>query len=93
MTQATTGKYAERIAKGAVFLDERQPGWRRRVDLDKLDLFSLDDCVLGQVYGGSRGVTKAGVNYNPHLAFDAVLEDDNFIELGNAWRQYIEATR
>jgi hypothetical protein len=40
---------AERVAKGAAFLDEREPGWDARIDLDTLDLQAPCRCVLGQL--------------------------------------------
>jgi len=44
---------AERVAAGAAFLDEHDPGWwrpdvERAIDLDELDLSRTDECVLGQ---------------------------------------------
>lgn len=41
---------AERVAAGAAFLDKREPGWDRRIDLDRLDLESACACVLGQLH-------------------------------------------
>jgi hypothetical protein len=40
---------AERVARGAALLDEREPGWWQRIDLDRLDLGSPCRCVLGQL--------------------------------------------
>lgn len=40
---------AERVAKGAAFLDERQPGWRDHIEIMRLDMRSGCDCVLGQL--------------------------------------------
>jgi hypothetical protein len=40
---------AERVAKGAALLDEREPGWWRDIDVDRLDLSSPCRCVLGQL--------------------------------------------
>ena len=42
-----------RVAAGAAFLDEHDPGWwradvERAIDLDKLDLSLGDRCILGQ---------------------------------------------
>ena len=44
---------AERVTKGAQFLDERDPDWWREdvpnaIDLDELELDRTDACVLGQ---------------------------------------------
>jgi hypothetical protein len=47
-----SGTIAERAAAGAVFLDERLPGWHQRIDLGTLWLMSPCRCVLGQLDGG-----------------------------------------
>ena len=38
----------ERVAAGAAFLDEHDPGWWQRVELPTLDLACEEHCVLGQ---------------------------------------------
>lgn len=38
-------------AKGAALLDERYPNWENEIELAKLNMSSIDSCVLGQVYG------------------------------------------
>lgn len=43
--------FEARVARGAAWLDEVQPGWERRIDLSKLELRSACRCVLGQLYG------------------------------------------
>ena len=40
---------AERVAAGAAFLDEREPGWCKRIDPDRLDMSAECRCVLGQL--------------------------------------------
>jgi hypothetical protein len=42
---------AERVAAGAAYLDEHQPGWSRFIDLKKLDISSSCRCILGQLHG------------------------------------------
>lgn len=37
-------------ARGAALLDERMPGWYKRIDLRSLNLASEYNCVLGQLY-------------------------------------------
>ena len=39
----------ERVAAGAAWLDENQPGWWQRIDLATLDLASSCRCILGQL--------------------------------------------
>jgi hypothetical protein len=41
----------ERVAAGIALLDERTPGWRKKVDLDMLNLADGRWCIVGQVYG------------------------------------------
>jgi hypothetical protein len=40
---------ADRVALGAALLDEKDPGWWLRIDLDTLALSSSCRCVLGQL--------------------------------------------
>lgn len=30
-------------------LDREYPGWEKRIDLERLDMFSIKDCLLGQL--------------------------------------------
>jgi hypothetical protein len=62
---------AERVAAGAAFLDEHEPGWAARIDLDRLALEDCQDCVLGQILG----------SFDDGL-LDLNLEDPGAIELG-----------
>jgi hypothetical protein len=41
----------ERVAAGAAFLDEHEPGWDQRIDLDQLNIASSCRCMLGQLHG------------------------------------------
>lgn len=41
---------AENVARGAQLLDTRVPNWFNTLDLDTLDLYSCDACVIGQLY-------------------------------------------
>ena len=62
-----------RIERGAKLLDERAPGWRERIDLDRLDMGGCFDCVLGQLFGGySTGADALGL----HLPTDSSLGFD-----------------
>lgn len=52
----------ERVRRGAEYLDERDPGWHRRINPDTLELGSGDRCVLGQLHGEFRlGLGRSGV--------------------------------
>jgi hypothetical protein len=40
---------AQRVAAGAAWLDEHEPGWDQHIDLDRLDLSYGCNCILGQL--------------------------------------------
>lgn len=41
---------AERVTRGAEWLDQIKPGWAGLIDQDRLDMDSGHRCVLGQVF-------------------------------------------
>lgn len=43
--------YRAEVARGIALLDEVAPGWRERVDVDRLRTESCTRCALGQVFG------------------------------------------
>ena len=55
-----------RVARGARLLDEYWgPGWRDRIDRDRLDMASDFGCVLGQLYGWyATGRGRLGLTTN-----------------------------
>jgi hypothetical protein len=40
-----------RAREGMAWLDVHAPGWVEKIDLDRLDMRSMENCVLGQLYG------------------------------------------
>lgn len=44
-------KFAERVERGAKFLDGVKPGWFDEIDTDRLSMRWTKSCVLGQLYG------------------------------------------
>lgn len=52
--QVTYVNAQERVARGARFLDERDPGWYQRVNPVTLELADGQSCVLGQLHGDFR---------------------------------------
>jgi hypothetical protein len=50
--------YEAEIARGVAVLDRHGPAnWRRRINVSRLDLKKVCDCVLGQVYRGTGGLS------------------------------------
>lgn len=71
-------------------LDDVRPGWEWEIDLDRLTMLSLRDCVLGQLYGdwatglGELGLTLPEKHDNwPY----------NFASRDDEWRRAITMLR
>lgn len=47
----TLEEAAARVAKGVNLLDEKHPGWDKKIDLDKFRMADGCNCVVGQVGG------------------------------------------
>lgn len=90
----------ERVQRGAAVLDGFRPGWASTVNVDELEIASMDDCVLGQVFGdfgdGLHYVMACVGSVSPHeVAFDygfdargeSYLEDAT--ELNELWKAVI----
>ena len=39
------------VKRGAKLLDKAFPDWEAKIDLDFLNMFSYNQCILGQLYG------------------------------------------
>lgn len=84
----------ERVDNGIKELDHHVPGWRDKVNCAILDVYSLKDCVVGQVFGsydaGDRVLdlddTKAR-----YYGFDAENPNDKeeYENLTNEWKRRI----
>ena len=46
-----TGKIRTMVREAAIKLDEAYPEWWEEIDLDLLDMYNSDYCILGQLYG------------------------------------------
>lgn len=86
------------IAKGVELLDRVYPGWVEEINVGKLNLNSLDNCVLGQLYGNfSVGLSKAVFPNTPRGSTAAYGFIAPTVGLGRAltkdWKTYIRACR
>lgn len=87
-----------RVAKGAALLDEMEPGWYQKIDLDTLSLGSCSTCVIGQLYGYycERSLIALGLDYESDyiFGFDAQFrngqyEEETYLTLTSLWREEI----
>jgi hypothetical protein len=90
---------AERVARGAALLDEKEPGWAARIDLGAFDIGWQCRCVLGQLYGnyctGVSAVLPFGLTAEHGFVWEAddlgAEEDSEIAALNDEWRHLIEA--
>ena len=51
-----------KVKQAAKFLDEKHPGWFKKINMMKFELASTDSCILAQLYGASyMGTTALGI--------------------------------
>lgn len=48
------------VERGARWLDEHDPNWFERLDLERLDMHDCDRCVVGQLTGGPERAAFVG---------------------------------
>ena len=89
------------VKRGADVLDKQMPDWLHRVDLDRLDLGSCVQCVLGQLSGRHDFAAYESVlrelapedeneeDWAERHGFDTSSLDYDYEELTTAWKQYI----
>jgi hypothetical protein len=95
-----TQQYAERVRRGAELLDRWQPGWERKISIDRLAMYDCDRCIVAQIYGDfysgmgqmellgmSKDAEKYGFNLPGRMCSERVLWD----ALADAWRDEIRA--
>lgn len=92
---------AERVDRGAAWLDRTFADWEDKIDVDNIEIRSSSGCIIGQLFGGW------------HQGFDHWLGSDRFLahslgfvccargtescgdvdKLNQAWRDYVIARR
>jgi hypothetical protein len=90
----------ERVARGAALLDEKEPGWDKQIDLDRLYVGSPCDCVLGQLHHrfwkGVDRLSLEGRTQEHGFMWHARDDSGRDVEvdaLDAAWRELIESRR
>lgn len=56
-----------RVAAGAAYLDVVKPGWHNKIDVERLNLASCHQCVIGQLVG-EYIVAAVGLSTNADAA-------------------------
>ena len=86
---------AQRVQAGIRFLDKRYgTKWRKRIDLDTLDLNRVRSCILGQTDGDYEtharklGIWKGGGTTRNNLGFTGALYEMG--SLTSAWKKALK---
>lgn len=67
---------AERVAAGATLLDQKKPGWAKKISLPHLDVGDCLVCVLAQLSGSSSYCRGARMVLNTH---PSLIEGNKFL--------------
>lgn len=93
---STDYNVSERVAAGVAYLDEQAPGWRDRVNLDRLRMSHCEDCILGQIYGDYWDAPifreEDGNGFAVTIGVDASMGlgmSEEFAALGAEWRRVL----
>ena len=83
---------AERVARGAAYMDENYPGWERKINLSVLDITDGEVCICGQAVTSQlipQGFTRVCNDFVSKFADRGanMLWEHGFIEGkdGDAW--------
>lgn len=92
----TPEQAASRAQAGAQYLDDTQPGWPLRINLDALDISSKCRCVRGQLHGHYESAPELFPAQREDYGFEIVGESygeliPQYRLLTSAWRELITA--
>jgi hypothetical protein len=78
--------FTAQVNAGIKLLDEQQPGWRDKIDLETLNLGSCSVCVLGQIFGDyEEGTIELDIEDDPYqYGFNAL--NGGMEQLTQAWK-------
>ena len=92
------------VRRGVAWLSAIRPRWYREINLERLDLATCDDCVLGQLFGdyndaeqifGSDATQLGALGMNIDYRFDQPHADETqeFNRLTALWKRAIRRLR
>lgn len=84
------------VEAGVVLLDEFYPGWEELIDWDTLDIWSLSDCIIGQLrktYGIWGLLNRMGLrdfHHGRRYGFNGIPYDhsEGCAEMTQAWQDW-----
>ena len=77
---------AEVVAAGAQLLDERMPGWWKKVSLEELQLSSCESCVCGQLAGTALVKAAVANDFDVYEDLNSFAQTTAFLNLASSGR-------
>lgn len=100
MSSAYSIEAAKRVASGMELLDEKIPGWTKKIELESLNIAFSHDCILGQLFGNYlRGLRHLSLKEGDNFGFDSgehASDETIYItqsDLIEAWKNAIRKRR
>lgn len=75
----------QKVEAGIEYLNENHPGWRDKIDVERLDIYSCEDCIVGQLDIDVDMLDEFGRDYPPQLGMDG--DDEEYAELTRIWKE------
>lgn len=92
--RAATEQGRAAVANGMAYLDEVAPGWESKIDLDRLNIGSKFNCVLGQVFGNYLlYVTERDLGLAWAIDHGFASTPFMFVDFTSLWREAIQTRR
>lgn len=78
----------DRVRAGIAFLNVVKPGWKKEIDLKRLDLSSGNTCMIGELYGDyDEGIITLGIENNTAEVLGFYESDaSKYSKLTRAWK-------
>jgi hypothetical protein len=82
--------FEKEIEKGAALLDIKNPGWRKKINLNNLNMVKVSYCILGQLYENYFiGLERIGINNETGYNYGYSSNKSNFDKLTQEWKDYL----
>ena len=87
-----TDKIRQEVARGADQIETIIPDWRQRINRKTLDIYSTENCVLCQVFGGFiEGLMAVGGPINGERGFACLSGESEAYTA--AWLEMVDAPK
>lgn len=89
--------FESEVTAGVTILDYHDPEWYEKIDLERLDMQSIENDILGQLFGGYfAGLDKLGIprytTDDTKCGFDApkdFADEEHYLILTDEWTKRV----